>query len=65
MKGPFREFIPVPAQHVTVPLPKGANPSHVHLLVSGKSLPVTRAGDRIELTVRSILDHELIAIDLP
>ncbi len=65
MKGPFREFIPLAAQHVTVQLPKGANPGQVHLLVSGKSLPVSRAGDRIELTVPPILDHEVIAIDLP
>jgi Hypothetical glycosyl hydrolase 6/Beta-galactosidase trimerisation domain len=64
MKGPFREFIPLPEQKLRVRLPDGAKPGQTQLLVSGKSVPVRVLEGYLELTVPSILDHELVAIDL-
>jgi Hypothetical glycosyl hydrolase 6/Beta-galactosidase trimerisation domain len=64
MKGPFREFIPLPQQQVRLRWPEGTDPGKARLLVRGQPVPVTRSGAFLELTVPSILDHELIAIDL-
>jgi len=62
MKGPIREFIPVGEQRVRVEL--HGDFRGVKLLVSGK-VPVTRQeGGWLEVTVPSILDHEVIAVDL-
>jgi hypothetical protein len=63
MKGPFREFIPVGPQRVRVKLP--GRPSKVRFLVSDVTTPDAReSGGYLELTVPSILVHEVIAIDL-
>jgi hypothetical protein len=64
MKGPLREFIPTPPQEVAVRLPEGSRAQKVQLLVSGASPKVTDSSGVVTLTVPSILDHELIAIDL-
>ena len=64
MKGPFREFIPVSEQKVRVRLPEGKKARKVQLLVSGKQPRVQRSGDYLNVIVPSILDHEVIAIDL-
>jgi hypothetical protein len=64
MKGPFRELIPVGEQRVEVTLPAGAKPRKVQLLMAGGDLPVERAGTRLTVTVPSIRDHEVVAIDL-
>ena len=64
MKGPLREFIPVPPQQVTVRLPKGGKARKVHLLVSGQSPRVHESNETVTLTIPSILDHEVVAIDL-
>jgi hypothetical protein len=63
MKGPIREFVPVPPQKVTVRIPEGRKARRVQLLVSGKTLPVREANGNITLTIPSILDHEVVAID--
>jgi hypothetical protein len=63
MKGPLREFIPVPAQEVAIRLPKGRKPRAVKLLVSGATPRTTTANGELHLTVPSILDHEVIAIE--
>src|SRR5207249_4946382 len=42
MKGPFREFIPVPEQKLTIRLPEGQNAKKVHLLVSDKTPKIER-----------------------
>ncbi|MDQ3652362.1 MAG: beta-galactosidase trimerization domain-containing protein [Acidobacteriota bacterium] len=64
MKGPLREFIPTPAQQVRVRLPKGRQAKKVQLLVSGQPVRVEESGDYLNFTVASILDHEVVAIDL-
>jgi hypothetical protein len=64
MKGPVRELIPLPAQRVRVRLPEGRPAKAVHLLVSGRTPQVEVINGWVALTVDSILDHEVIAIDL-
>jgi hypothetical protein len=64
MKGPIREFIPTPPQTVSIEMPDGLKAKKVQLLVSGKTPQVLEAGDNLSLTIDSILDHEVIAIDL-
>ena len=64
MKGPLRELIPVGEQQVVVRLPEGARARRVQLLREGRELPVQQDGNRLRLTVPSILDLEIVAIDL-
>jgi hypothetical protein len=63
MKGPFRELIPIGEQRVVVKLPAGATAGKVHLLVAGREIPVEQVGARLTVTVPSIRDHEVVAID--
>jgi hypothetical protein len=64
MKGPVREFIPTPPQQVTIRLPGNRKAKKVQLLVSGGTPPVRETNGSISLTIPSILDHEVVAIDL-
>jgi hypothetical protein len=64
MKGPVRERLPIGAQRVRVTLPSGARASRVALLTAGTEPAVLRDGDALVVDVPSILDHEVIAIDL-
>jgi len=64
MKGPFRELIPITEQKVRVRLPEGKKARKVQLLVSGRSPRVEESAGHLALTVPSILDHEVVAIDL-
>lgn len=64
MKGPFRELIPVGEQTVRVRLPEGKKARKAQLLVSEKSPRVVESPGHVTLTVPSILDHEVVAIDL-
>jgi hypothetical protein len=67
MKGPLREFLPTPPQQVSIALshlPQGAKARKIQLLVSGQTPQVTEANGILGLTLQSILDHEVIAIDL-
>jgi hypothetical protein len=64
MKGPYRDFFPVGAQMVKLRLPDGIQPRQARLLVADKSVPMERAGSVVSLTVPSILDHEVVALDL-
>jgi hypothetical protein len=64
MKGPFRELIPVSEQKVQVRIPRNTKIEKVRLLVSGK-IPNYKIKDGIvSLTVPSILDHEVVALQL-
>lgn len=63
MKGPFRELIPVDSQ-VTVQVPKGANVTAVHLLMSGQKPTFDRKNGSITVNVPRLLDHEIVALDL-
>ncbi|MEK7684086.1 MAG: beta-galactosidase trimerization domain-containing protein [Verrucomicrobiota bacterium] len=64
MKGPFREFLPVGEQKVRVRLPGGKKAKKVQLLVSGKPARVSEEPGAITVMVPSILDHEVVAVDL-
>jgi hypothetical protein len=64
MKGPFRELIPVSEQQVRVRLPEGTRAARVQLLMSGGTPQAQQSGGYLTLTVPSILDHEVVAIDL-
>jgi hypothetical protein len=64
MKGPFRELIPVDAQKVRIRIPQGVKVKKVHLLVSDMTPKHQSRQGIVSLTVPSILDHEVIALDL-
>ncbi|MPY88676.1 MAG: hypothetical protein GEU99_12210 [Luteitalea sp.] len=64
MKGPYRELIPLGSQRVRVRLPEGTRAKRVHLLVGGGAPDVEASDGFLELDVPSILDHEVVAIDL-
>ncbi len=64
MKGPVRELIPVGEQKVRIPLPEGLKPRKVHLLAAGKTPKFTHDSSHLTVTVPSVLDHEIVAVDL-
>ena len=64
MKGPYRDFFPVGPLTVKVRLKGGAQAKQARLLVAGTSIPVERSGTTLSITVPSILDHEVIALEL-
>jgi hypothetical protein len=64
MKGPFREFIPVGEQQVRIRIPKNTKIERAHLLVSDSACDYQIERNTVVLTVPSILDHEVIALDL-
>src|SRR5438552_4470380 len=64
MKGPMRELIPVGPQKVRLRLPKGMRARNFRLLAANSTPPVKRDGQFLSLTVPSILDHEIVAVDL-
>ena len=64
MKGPYRELIPVGEQRVVVRLPEGSRARRVQLLRAGRELPVQQEGAELSLKVPSILDLEVVAIDV-
>ena len=64
MKGPVRELIPISEQKIRVRLPDGTQAKRVRLLAAEKSPRVERSGQCLSVTVPSILDHEVVAMDL-
>jgi len=64
MKGPLREFLPVPAQQISIKLPQGGRAKKVQLLVSSQAPQVLERDGAVTLTITSILDHEVVAIDI-
>jgi len=60
----IHELIPSPPQEVEVRLPQGKKAAQVQFLVAGGSIPVQQTGGLVKLRVPSVLDHEVIAIDL-
>lgn len=63
MKGPVREIIPTPQQHVRIRIPQGKKIGKMQLLVAGKTAPHRRTNDAIEMEIPSIGLHEVIALD--
>ena len=64
MKGPVRQLIAVGEQHVRVRLPAKHVPRAVRLLVAGTTPAFRHEGGVLEVTVASILAHEVVAVDL-
>ncbi|HTL54948.1 MAG TPA: beta-galactosidase trimerization domain-containing protein [Candidatus Limnocylindrales bacterium] len=64
MKGPIRELIPVGEQKVQLHLPAGVRARKVHLLAAQKVSHTTASNSELIILVPSILDHEVIAVDL-
>lgn len=64
MKGPLRELLPIGEQRVRVTLPDDARATKVTLLTAGVSPRATQDGRTLTIHVPSILDHEVVAIDL-
>ncbi|HEX9201239.1 MAG TPA: hypothetical protein VF865_16890, partial [Acidobacteriaceae bacterium] len=64
MKGPYRDFFPIGPHVVRLRLPSDVHPKRAHLLASGKDANIQHSGATISVTVPSILDHEVVAIDI-
>jgi hypothetical protein len=64
MKGPFRELIPIGEQKVQVQIPRDAKVKQIRALVGDKTLDYKVKDDLVSFTVSSVLDHEVIALDL-
>ena len=64
MKGPYRDFFPVGAQTLRLRLPSGVSAKRARLLVAEKEVPIARDGGTLKITVPSILDHEVVAIEV-
>jgi hypothetical protein len=64
MKGPVRELIPIGEQQVRLRLPAGTTAKTVRLLAAGTSPRIARSGAWLDITVPSVLDHEVVAVDL-
>jgi hypothetical protein len=63
MKGPVREPVAVGPQVVRVRL-AGERAGRVRLLVAGAIVQPRRSGEWIEVTVPSLLEHEVVAIEV-
>jgi hypothetical protein len=63
MKGPMRELLPVGEQQVQVRLPEAAKLRRVQLLAGARAPRYARSGSSLKITVPTILDHEVVAID--
>jgi hypothetical protein len=64
MKGPVREFIPLGPQVVRLRLPAGVRPRRVRLLAADTAPHVQRHEQYLSLKVPSVLDHEVVAVDV-
>lgn len=64
MKVPVHELIPISEQQVRVRLPDGLRAKKVHLLAANKTPRMQHNGDELTIIFPSILDHEIVAIDV-
>ena len=64
MKGPYRELTACPAQTVRVRLTRAGRARGVRLLVSDQAPTVEHSDALLTVAVPSVLDHEVVAIDL-
>ena len=62
LKGPMRELLPVGAQKIRVKLPVPSGKLAVQLLVGGGAPALRTQGEWVELTVPSVLDHEVVVL---
>jgi hypothetical protein len=64
MKGPIREYYAVGEQRVRVQVPDGRTVRSARLLVAEKAVSAQQDGQWLEVIVPSVLDHEVVAVDL-
>jgi hypothetical protein len=64
MKGPVRELMPVGEQVVRLRVPAGRSARQVQLLAAGRTVTPARHGAELVITVPSVVDHEVVAVDL-
>jgi hypothetical protein len=64
MKGPYRTFFPVGPHTIRLTLPSDLNPIHARLLVAETDVDFSRSGSVLTVRVPSILDHEVVALEL-
>jgi hypothetical protein len=64
MKGPVRELVPVGEQKVRLRLPEGKQARTVRLLAADKVVHAEQSGRHVTVTVPSVLDHEVVAVDV-
>ena len=64
MKGPVRELLPVGGQTVRLRLPDGKRVKTVRLLAAGKVVQAEQSGRDLTVAVPSVLDHEVVAVDV-
>jgi hypothetical protein len=64
MKGPYRDFFPVGPHTVRVRLPAGVAAKRARLLAADKEVAMVRTGAAVSVTVPSIRDHEVVAIEV-
>jgi hypothetical protein len=64
MKGPYRDFFPVGPQTIRMRLPGDVKVKRARLLVADKEIAMEHAGSTASMTVPSVLDHEVVAIDI-
>jgi hypothetical protein len=64
MKGPYRDFFAIGPQTVTLRLPELKGAKAAKLLIAQQTVLLMHDGETATITVPSILDHEVIAIDL-
>jgi hypothetical protein len=62
MRGPIRESIRIGEQRVRIKV-DGTKPVGVRLLVSGETPHVEASGGYLTVTVPSVLEHEVVAVD--
>ena len=64
MKGPYRGFFPVGEQTVTLNLPEIAHARQARLLAADRMVPVEHMGSTLTVKVPTVLDHEVVAIEV-
>jgi hypothetical protein len=64
MKGPYRDFYAVGPLTVKLKLPAAVRARQARLLVADKPVAMEWSGSALTLHVPSVLDHEVVAIDI-
>jgi Hypothetical glycosyl hydrolase 6/Beta-galactosidase trimerisation domain len=64
MKGPYRDFFRIGPHTLKLDLPSHLQAKQAQLLVANKSIDLSRFSSQLTVRVPSILDHEVVAIDL-
>jgi hypothetical protein len=64
MKGPYRDFFPVGPHTVRLRMPSGVQAKSARLLAADKVVALEHTGALVTVKVPSILDHEVVAIEI-